>query len=191
VHHGNIYLIHHQSPTRELVMGFAPLMLVTALCGRVLQSPQLDRQASDQVQASSSRVKRGDIDDSFVKRGLELALIKEGLDAFRGASNREESLATAGALLKQYGPAYLITSLSFAACTYSGCYVAISRGVDVAALLARFGIKSAASERVGTAGIAYVCHKAMSPLRFPPTVALTPVVARWLGQKDGATANRS
>lgn len=28
------------------------------------------------------------------------------------------------------------------------------------------------------AGIAYVAHKAASPIRFPPTVALTPVVCR-------------
>jgi hypothetical protein len=31
---------------------------------------------------------------------------------------------------------------------------------------------------VGT--IAYVAHKAASPIRFPPTVALTPVVSRKL-----------
>ena len=30
-----------------------------------------------------------------------------------------------------------------------------------------------------------VCHKAASPIRFPPTVALTPVVARSLfGRRD-------
>ena len=29
----------------------------------------------------------------------------------------------------------------------------------------------------------YAAHKALSPVRFPPTVALTPVVARWLGRK--------
>jgi len=39
---------------------------------------------------------------------------------------------------------------------------------------------------VGTAAIAYAAHKALSPIRFPPTVALTPVVARWLGRKDKA-----
>ena len=38
------------------------------------------------------------------------------------------------------------------------------------------------SERVGTVAIAYAAHKALSPVRFPPTVALTPVVAKWLGK---------
>ena len=30
------------------------------------------------------------------------------------------------------------------------------------------------SEQVGTAALAYAIHKAASPIRFPPTVALTP-----------------
>lgn len=36
---------------------------------------------------------------------------------------------------------------------------------------------------LGTAAIAYAAHKAASPIRFPPTVALTPVVANWIGKK--------
>ena len=96
-------------------------------------------------------------------------------------------MATAGDLLKRYGPAYLLTSVSLAAVSYAGCYAAVARGVNVAALLGRFGMKAtAASEKVGTASIAYVCHKAASPIRFPPTVALTPVVAKKLFGKDGA-----
>jgi hypothetical protein len=60
-------------------------------------------------------------------------------------------------------------------------------GVNVAALLQRVGLNASdTSERVGTAAIAYAAHKALSPIRFPPTVALTPVVARWLGRKDKA-----
>lgn len=56
--------------------------------------------------------------------------------------------------------------------------------MDVPALLARFGLQvSEQNEKVGTVAIAYAAHKALSPVRFPPTVALTPVVAKWLGQK--------
>lgn len=43
---------------------------------------------------------------------------------------------------------------------------------------------STTSETLGTAAIAYAAHKAASPIRFPPTVALTPVVANWLGKKQ-------
>jgi hypothetical protein len=35
----------------------------------------------------------------------------------------------------------------------------------------------------GTFALAYAAHKALSPVRFPPTVALTPIVAGWLGQE--------
>lgn len=57
-------------------------------------------------------------------------------------------------------------------------------GIDVGGLLARFGLQvTDTSEKVGTVAIAYAAHKALSPVRFPPTVALTPLVAQWLGQK--------
>ena len=57
-------------------------------------------------------------------------------------------------------------------------------GVDVAALLQRVGLQvSGTSEKVGTFAIAYAAHKALSPVRFPPTVALTPVVAKAIGKK--------
>ena len=55
--------------------------------------------------------------------------------------------------------------------------------MDVAALLSKIGLSvSDTNEKVGTAAIAYAAHKALSPIRFPPTVALTPVVARILGK---------
>ncbi|KIZ04670.1 hypothetical protein MNEG_3284 [Monoraphidium neglectum] len=95
-------------------------------------------------------------------------------------------------LLAQYGSAYLVTSISFAVVSFAACYAAVSAGVDVAALLGRVGLGvSDTSERVGTFAIAYAAHKALSPVRFPPTVALTPVVAKWLGKKAGAQAGDS
>ena len=55
-----------------------------------------------------------------------------------------------------------------------------------AGLLERVGIEvSSDSQNIGTASIAYVAHKAASPIRFPPTVALTPIVAKRLfGKTD-------
>lgn len=38
-------------------------------------------------------------------------------------------------------------------------------------------------EKVGTFALAYAAHKAASPIRFPPTVALTPIVAGWIGKR--------
>lgn len=120
-------------------------------------------------------------------------------------------MATAGDLLKRYGGAYLLTSTSLAVVSFSLCYWAVSSGVDIAALLQRVGIEvrarppparrdcamlifhgrglrqvSSTSETAGTVGIAYAIHKAASPIRFPPTVALTPVVAKRLFGKEEA-----
>jgi hypothetical protein len=93
-------------------------------------------------------------------------------------------------LLKTYGSAYLLTSISFAVVSFGACYALVSAGVDVGALLEKVGLTAgAASERVGTFAIAYAAHKALSPVRFPPTVALTPVVARWLGRKPESGAD--
>lgn len=59
------------------------------------------------------------------------------------------------------------------------------QGVDVKMVLSNIGIQVGdTGERVGTVAIAYAAHKALSPVRFPPTVALTPVVANILGKKD-------
>jgi len=118
--------------------------------------------------------------------GLEIAIAKEGFDVhIAKKKDKAAGVTTARALLQEYGPAYLLTSISLTAVSYTICYVGISRGVNVAAALQRVGLNSgAASSKVGKASIAYVCHKAASPLRFPPTVALTPVVARMLSRSS-------
>jgi hypothetical protein len=60
----------------------------------------------------------------------------------------------------------------------------VLNGVDVASLLEKVGISATGTaSNAGTAAIAYAIHKAASPIRFPPTVALTPIVAGWIGKK--------
>jgi len=77
----------------------------------------------------------------------------------------------------------LVTSISFAIVSFSICYALVDNGVDVAALLEKVGITATQNtETAGTFAIAYAAHKAASPIRFPPTVALTPVVANLLGK---------
>jgi hypothetical protein len=44
-------------------------------------------------------------------------------------------------LLKRYGSAYLITSISFALVSMAACYLAVDAGLDVAGLLARLGLQ--------------------------------------------------
>ena len=101
-----------------------------------------------------------------------------------GADARGTKMDSAKKLLKKYGSAYLVTSISLSIVSISLCYALISAGVDVPGLLDRVGLSvTSTSEKFGTFALAYAAHKAMSPIRFPPTVALTPVVAGWLGKK--------
>jgi hypothetical protein len=87
-------------------------------------------------------------------------------------------------LFAKFGIAYLLTSITLSIISYASFYFMISRGVDVSSLLAKVGIEaSSTSANAGTAAIAYAMHKAASPIRFPPTVALTPFVARLIGYK--------
>lgn len=121
------------------------------------------------------------------KYGLEAGLWK----IFSSKDGNEESKENgkskgdqAKELLAKYGGAYLATSITLSLISFGLCYALISAGVDVQALLQKVGISTnATGEKVGTFALAYAAHKAASPIRFPPTVALTPVVASWIGKK--------
>ncbi|CAI5473576.1 unnamed protein product [Closterium sp. Yama58-4] len=103
----------------------------------------------------------------------------EATQEYEAGSNAE----VAKDLLTRYGGAYLGTSIALSLVSFSLCYLLVDQGVDVAGLLDSFGLHvDSTGEAVGTFAIAYAAHKALSPVRFPPTVALTPVVAGWLGK---------
>ena len=127
--------------------------------------------------SSLSMAKDEDLDEVVKESGLEVGLFKSL------TSNDKEGNVTPQELLKKYGAAYLTTSITLAIISYATCYVLIDNGVDVGAVLEKVGITvSDQSSTAGTAAIAYAVHKAASPIRFPPTVALTPVVAGILGK---------
>lgn len=122
-------------------------------------------------------------DEVAKKWGLEAGLFK-ALTSKGEGGEATSKLTTAKDLLTQYGAAYLLTSIPLAIVSFALCYVLVDNGVDVSALLAKVGINvSGGAEKAGTVAIAYAAHKAASPIRFPPTVALTPVVARLIGKK--------
>ena len=99
----------------------------------------------------------------------------------------------AKALLAKYGSAYLVTSITLAAISFAICYALVDAGVDVASLLAKVGIAAdGKTEAVGTVALAYAAHKAASPIRFPPTVALTPLTAKYLfNRKESAAEDKT
>lgn len=133
-------------------------------------------------------------EETVKKYGLEAGLLKalkdgmEGEDG-KGGTGAAAAATTAKGLLKQYGSAYLITSISLSLVSFGLCYVAVSNGVDMASLLAKVGIETTASaQTTGTVAVAYAIHKAASPIRFPATVALTTAVAKTLGGEGAEEA---
>lgn len=141
------------------------------------------------AQRTEDEVESGDkpkLDPEAVtkKWGLEAGLFNIFTSKEEAGQTGQSKGQQAKALLKRYGSAYLVTSISFAIVSFAACYALVSSGVDVPALFSRVGIEVGnTGERVGTFAIAYAAHKALSPVRFPPTVALTPVVARLLGKE--------
>ncbi|KAK1398625.1 DUF1279 domain-containing protein [Heracleum sosnowskyi] len=126
-------------------------------------------------------------DDITQKYGLEAGLWKIFSSKEDGNENNEGKKSKgdqAKDLLAKYGGAYLATSITLSLISFSLCYVLIGAGVDVQALLQKLGIATnETGQKVGTFALAYAAHKAASPIRFPPTVALTPIVANWIGKK--------
>lgn len=130
--------------------------------------------------SSLSAVKEPDtkesVEETTEKYGLEAGLFKSLQQKDGGQSAKD--------LLSKYGVAYLATSIPLAIVSFAICYALVDSGVDVADLLSKVGITVGdTGEKVGTFAIAYAAHKAASPIRFPPTVLLTPIVAKLIGKE--------
>ena len=122
------------------------------------------------------------VEETTEKYGLEAGLFQSLRQGDGGES--------AKSLLKRYGIAYLATSIPLAILSFALCYVLVDSGVDVAGLLQKVGIETTGvAEKAGTVAIAYAAHKAASPIRFPPTVILTPVVAKWIGKEPNESVD--
>ncbi|XP_078434290.1 FAM210B-like protein [Wolffia australiana] len=150
-------------------------------CSRVV-SVRAVRETKEAKGAASS----SSAEEATEKFGLEFGLwkilsSKEEGDEITSSKSKTEQ---AKELLAKYGGAYLATSITLSLISFSLCYVLVNAGIDVQALLQKVGIAvDANGEKVGTFALAYAAHKAASPIRFPPTVALTPIVASWIGKK--------
>ncbi|XP_021278201.1 uncharacterized protein LOC110412090 [Herrania umbratica] len=138
------------------------------------------KEKTEEIQAPSSSSSADEVTKTY---GLEAGLWKIFSSKEEGEEKKSKG-DQAKELLAKYGGAYLATSITLSLISFSLCYALISAGIDVQALLLKVGISTdATGEKVGTFALAYAAHKAASPIRFPPTVALTPIVASWIGKK--------
>ena len=155
------------------------LILFAILCGAAVQcfQPSLAVRArtTSTVLFDSATKERSSVEETTEKYGLEVGLAQAA---------KENDGESAKSLLKKYGIAYLATSIPLAIVSFAICYVLVDNGVDVGSLLSKVGIETSdAADKAGTFAIAYAAHKAASPIRFPPTVILTPVVAKMIGKE--------
>jgi len=88
-------------------------------------------------------------------------------------------------LVKQYGKIGIVVHFTIGFSTLALFYTAIRYGVDVSSVLAYFGIHLGNSgSGAGAFAIALICNKAIFPIRLPITLAVTPIVARYLKRRD-------
>ena len=164
-------------------------------CKKIFARRPIARGAKSRVATILSQDAQSEEDDSLEKATKKYGREGEVLTSIEkeaaDVTPREWKPSDAKELLKKYGSAYLITSISLSLISFGLCYLLVSAGLDVSALLAKVGIEvTNNSEKVGTVALAYAAHKAASPIRFPPTVALTPIVAKTLGKKVAEETKR-
>ena len=132
---------------------------------------------------SCGMVSRAGLDVAIFALHSLIRVLAAEAAADEGAEPKIGKGAQAKELLKRYGSAYLITSITLSLISFGFCYALVNAGVDIGGLLQKVGLEvTTTSEKVGTVAVAYAAHKAASPIRFPPTVALTPIVAKALGK---------
>jgi len=169
-----------------LLTGAAPsLSFVVPSPSYQQRQPQQGTTTTTTSSSSSSSLSSTTQERQKTEDSVEEATEKYGLEVglFKSLQNKDGG-ESAKSLLKKYGIAYLATSIPLALVSFAICYVLVDNGVDVGNLLSQVGIESGgATETAGTFAIAYAAHKAASPIRFPPTVILTPVVAKLIGKE--------
>ncbi|PXF41615.1 hypothetical protein BWQ96_08626 [Gracilariopsis chorda] len=118
-------------------------------------------------------------------------------------ANSNSKQPDAKELAKLFGFSYLGTSIAMSIVSYAVLYVMVAVGVDVRALMNSLGnflastplgrpsIIDNISDTASTAALAYIAHKAMSPIRFPLTAAATPVVASFFSKKGSDSEEKT
>jgi hypothetical protein len=144
----------------------------------VLYSTKEEKQKQQDLASEPPTATAAAPEETTEKFGLEAGLFQ--------SLKRQDGGESAKSLLKKYGIAYLATSIPLALVSFTISYLLVDNGVDVSGLLSKYvGIESpsGAADKAGTFAIAYAAHKAASPIRFPPTVLLTPIVAKMIGKE--------
>ena len=83
-----------------------------------------------------------------------------------------------GVLAQKYGRVAVGVHLCTSAVWYGAIYMGVKNGVDVNGLLASVGLPTPSESfvPVGDMAFAYAGYKCLTPVRWPVTIALTPII---------------
>ncbi|XP_062699810.1 protein FAM210B, mitochondrial, partial [Aedes albopictus] len=100
---------------------------------------------------------------------------------------RKEQLKKA---VKEYGSTVIVFHVGISLVSLGACYLLVSSGIDMVALLERFGWgDSALASKAGTGAstfvIAYAIHKVFAPVRISITLGATPFIVRVMRKRFG------
>lgn len=86
--------------------------------------------------------------------------------------------------VKEYGSTVIIFHIGISLVSLGGFYLLVSSGLDVAALMDKFGVSAEASGKImqgaSTFVIAYAVHKIFAPVRISVTLFSTPFIVKYL-----------
>ncbi|XP_055599479.1 uncharacterized protein LOC129748764 [Uranotaenia lowii] len=90
--------------------------------------------------------------------------------------------------VKEYGSTVMIFHVGISLASLGACYVLVSSGIDMVALLERYGLGGStlatkAGAGTGTFVIAYAIHKVFAPVRISITLGATPFIVRYLRKR--------
>ncbi|XP_026327758.1 uncharacterized protein LOC113236027 isoform X2 [Hyposmocoma kahamanoa] len=90
--------------------------------------------------------------------------------------------------VKEYGSTVVVFHVTISVFSLGACYLLISSGVDLVALLNRINIGEGtltriASSNAGLFVVAYAVHKVFAPVRLGITLTATPFIVRYLRNK--------
>ena len=83
--------------------------------------------------------------------------------------------------LKQYGTVGVVTHGTLSIVSLTLIYTGIKSGVDIVSLIEKIGLfeNIPVPKTTGDFILAYGMYKILSPIRWPLTIALTPIVFKW------------
>ena len=106
-------------------------------------------------------------------------------------------MSSSSALFRKYGKVAVGVHLCTSAMYFGALYAGVKQGVDIESILSHAGLSldslpggPDSKKQIGDIAVSYAAYKVLTPVRWPTTIALTPLVARRLGNRKSESEKR-